>query len=424
MATISYGNRLTYYLYIMKRLGRLFFAVVIAIASFPQLTVGYNDHRGHNVDSLEAVVARWTQQDIDAASDSALTGLLLDYEELMQGYLQTNGVKSEYYARKLLGLGQKKGWQNSVKDAAKIIGQHFWAKDQYDSAAFYYNIALAALDKMDAGATSPTNPDGYSQKELDDGYSSMYGTLGNLYNMMGELDKAFDYYDRAGEIFDRYGWNESNAVLHYNMGETWLEEMEYGKARECYEKALEYGRAAGDSLWIASPLKGLGALYLAEGRIRKGLQCLEEADRYFSLHEDQEFRARLETLDIMGKLLRAQRRHLILAVCSLALMAVLVAAALFLGRKLSRSRKDKKEVGDVLEETISEIRVPQGAPQLSQREMEILSLMSEGYTGPQIADKIYLSPETIKWYRKKLLVKFDAANTPELISKAKNARIL
>ena len=109
--------------------------------------MGYNDHRGHNVDSLEAAVARWTQQDIDTASDSALSRLLLDYEELMQGYLQTNGVKSEYYARKLLGLGQKKGWQNSVKAAAKIIGQHFWAKDQYDSAAFYYNIALAALDK-------------------------------------------------------------------------------------------------------------------------------------------------------------------------------------------------------------------------------------------------------------------------------------
>ena len=252
----------------------------------------------------------------------------------------------------------------------------------------------------------------------------MYGTLGNLYNMMGDLDKAFEYYDRAGEIFDCYGWNESNAVLHYNMGETWLEEKEYGKARECYEKALDYGRAAGDSLWIASPLKGLGALYLAEGRIRKGLQCLEEADKYFSLHEDQEFRARLETLDIMGKLLREQRRHLILVILSLALIAVLAASAFLLGRKLRRSRKDNQEVGDVLEETIGEIKVPQGTPELSEREMEILRLMSEGFTGPQIADKVYLSPETIKWYRKKLLVKFDAANTPELISKAKNAKIL
>lgn len=398
--------------------------VSFAVTIFSQQMMGYNDHRGHNVDSLEAAVARWTQQDIDTASDSALSRLLLDYEELMQGYLQTNGVKSEYYARKLLGLGQKKGWQNSVKAAAKIIGQHFWAKDQYDSAAFYYNIALAALDKMAAGATSPTNPEGYDQKQLDDGYSSMYGTLGNLYNMMGDLDKAFEYYDRAGEIFDCYGWNESNAVLHYNMGETWLEEKEYGKARECYEKALDYGRAAGDSLWIASPLKGLGALYLAEGRIRKGLQCLEEADKYFSLHEDQEFRARLETLDIMGKLLREQRRHLILVILSLALIAVLAASAFLLGRKLRRSRKDNQEVGDVLEETIGEIKVPQGTPELSEREMEILRLMSEGFTGPQIADKVYLSPETIKWYRKKLLVKFDAANTPELISKAKNAKIL
>lgn len=424
MPPIWYGNSVICYLYNMKRFGRLILTVSFAVTIFSQQMMGYNDHRGHNVDSLEAAVARWTQQDIDTASDSALSRLLLDYEELMQGYLQTNGVKSEYYARKLLGLGQKKGWQNSVKAAAKIIGQHFWAKDQYDSAAFYYNIALAALDKMAAGATSPTNPEGYDQKQLDDGYSSMYGTLGNLYNMMGDLDKAFEYYDRAGEIFDCYGWNESNAVLHYNMGETWLEEKEYGKARECYEKALDYGRAAGDSLWIASPLKGLGALYLAEGRIRKGLQCLEEADKYFSLHEDQEFRARLETLDIMGKLLREQRRHLILVILSLALIAVLAASAFLLGRKLRRSRKDNQEVGDVLEETIGEIKVPQGTPELSEREMEILRLMSEGFTGPQIADKVYLSPETIKWYRKKLLVKFDAANTPELISKAKNAKIL
>ena len=103
---------------------------------------------------------------------------------------------------------------------------------------------------------------------------------------------------------------------------------------------------------------------------------------------------------------------------------MLAASAFLLGRKLRRSRKDNKEVGDVLEETIGEINVPQGTPELSEREMEILRLMSEGFTGPQIADKIYLSPETIKWYRKKLLVKFDAANTPELISKAKNARIL
>lgn len=45
-------------------------------------------------------------------------------------------------------------------------------------------------------------------------------------------------------------------------------------------------------------------------------------------------------------------------------------------------------------------------------------------TVPQIAEKIFLSPETVKWYRKKLLVKFDAANIAEAISKAKDSGIL
>lgn len=408
----------------MKRLTLLTIAMVLATLAAIPAEAAYTDHRGRNVDSLEAVVARWTAADIAAAPDSALSKLTGAYLGLMNGYLQTNGVKSEYYARKAMELAGRKGWFFPVRDAAKVIGQHFWAKEQYDSAAVYYGIALDALGRIKVGDKPSGYQNGITQEDIDDGYSSLYGALGNLYNMMGDLDKAFEYYGKAGEIFDRYGWNESNAVLHYNLGETWLEEKEYGKARECYEKALEYGRIAGDSLWIATPLKGLGALYLAEGRIRKGLQCLEEADKYFSLHEDQEFRARLETLDIMGKLLREQRRHLILVILSLALIAVLAASAFLLGRKLRRSRKDNQEVGDVLEETIGEIKVPQGTPELSEREMEILRLMSEGFTGPQIADKIFLSPETIKWYRKKLLAKFDAANTPELIAKAKNARIL
>ena len=38
----------------------------------------------------------------------------------------------------------------------------------------------------------------------------------------------------------------------------------------------------------------------------------------------------------------------------------------------------------------------------------------------QIAEGLGLSPETVKWYRKKLLVKFDVANTAELTSTAKD----
>ena len=126
----------------------------------------------------------------------------------------------------------------------------------------------------------------------------------------------------------------------------------------------------------------------------------------------------------MDNVLRDQRRQLWWTVGILALALLLMAGFFLLAGKLRRSRKDNKEVSEVLEETLGEMPSSQGSPDLSERELEILRLMAAGLTGPQIADRVCLSPETIKWYRKKLLVKFDAANTPELISKAKDSKLL
>ena len=63
-------------------------------------------------------------------------------------------------------------------------------------------------------------------------------------------------------------------------------------------------------------------------------------------------------------------------------------------------------------------------PELSAREKEILDLLTKGYTTPQIAEGLGLSAETIKWYRKKLLVKLDVSNTAELIATAKEMKLI
>ncbi len=55
-----------------------------------------------------------------------------------------------------------------------------------------------------------------------------------------------------------------------------------------------------------------------------------------------------------------------------------------------------------------------------ERDRQILSLIAEGKTNPQIAAALFLSPETIKWYRKKLLAKFDVPTSAALVSKAKD----
>lgn len=52
---------------------------------------------------------------------------------------------------------------------------------------------------------------------------------------------------------------------------------------------------------------------------------------------------------------------------------------------------------------------------LSQREREMLKLVAEGFTNAEIADRIFLSHETIKSYRKNLLLKLNAKNTAALV---------
>ncbi len=61
---------------------------------------------------------------------------------------------------------------------------------------------------------------------------------------------------------------------------------------------------------------------------------------------------------------------------------------------------------------------------LTQREKELLRLVMEGYTNTEIADKIFLSPETIKGYRKNLLLKLGAKNTAVLVKMAIEQKLI
>ena len=394
--------------------------VLLALTALP--ANAYIDHRGHNLDSLERVVAPWTPDAVDAASPDELVALNRAYRDLMLGYEPINGEKSVFYARKAIAISRRQGWTNATGDAARHIGQHFYAQELYDSALVYFRESLECVEKMAAGATPPDSSEAYSELTVDDTRSALYGAIGNLYNVMGDIPTAMDYYRKAGAIFDKYGWNESNSVLYYNIGETWVGEKDYKLALPAYEKSLDYARTAGDSLLVANALKGLGGLYMDTGRTWKALRCLEEADRYYSLHEDQEFRFRMENLDFMSQVLQAQKRAMTWWIVVLSALVVLLIVLFIILWRLRRIRREQAEAAEVMDETLEELRaVPSDqAVELKERERQVLSLLAGGKTNPQIAEALFLSPETIKWYRKKLLVKFDAPTSAALVSKAKD----
>ena len=56
---------------------------------------------------------------------------------------------------------------------------------------------------------------------------------------------------------------------------------------------------------------------------------------------------------------------------------------------------------------------------LTLREIEVLECICSGLRGKEIAEKLFISPETVKTHRKNLLSKLDASNVIELLMKAR-----
>jgi DNA-binding NarL/FixJ family response regulator len=63
-------------------------------------------------------------------------------------------------------------------------------------------------------------------------------------------------------------------------------------------------------------------------------------------------------------------------------------------------------------------------PPLTRRETEVLKLITDGLTNPEIADRLFISVQTVDSHRKNLLKKFKAKNRAELTKIAFNNGLL
>lgn len=68
-----------------------------------------------------------------------------------------------------------------------------------------------------------------------------------------------------------------------------------------------------------------------------------------------------------------------------------------------------------LQNQVHEIKKAAPPVALSKREIEVLSLMADGYTNNEIADKLFTSRRTIETHRKNLIEKTGSKNTASLI---------
>lgn len=254
-------------------------AIILLLALLPEvLHAEYSDHRNRKVDSLEYVLKTQKLEGED---------LMKVYSGLMNGYLQTDGQKSAHYARLGIELADKNHFYRSLHESWRILGLQAYGACLYDSAQHCFDHALEATELMKKDKR-------YTENDIDDTLSSLYGTLGNLYNIQGKLHLALDYYQKALPIFQKHGWKESECILFYNVGELYLELANYKAAESNYMNALKAGQQTGDSLMVSGPYSGLAMTALNAGEYKKALEYAQNSIVYYQNHADEELESLLD----------------------------------------------------------------------------------------------------------------------------------
>lgn len=242
---------------------------VVCLAGYGQ----YSDHRNRNVDSLEMV--------LNGSNPPQGQELMKAYNNLMWGYLNTDGAKSRQYALKAIDLSYEENMLNARADALRVLGLIAYGNDDYDVAIEYYNRALEVSDSM-------KNDSRYSESDIDDNLSVIYGSIANVYNMQDKVHLAIHYYQKALPIFEKYGWLESTAILYYNIGELYNSMGNSDEARSNYLMAVDAAQKSGDSLLVAMSHKGLVAIYNDAGDMAKAEEAANVSYEYYRNHIEEE----------------------------------------------------------------------------------------------------------------------------------------
>lgn len=264
-----------------------YFALIVSMLSMPAcLFAEYADHRNRHVDSLEQVLKT---QKLDGED------LMKVYSGLMNGYLQTDAGKSSHYAKLGIELAEKNNLHDGLCESWRTLGLQAYGACLYDSAQHCFDHALQATEQMKGDKR-------YTESDIDDNLSALYGTLGNLYNIQGKLHLALDYYQKALPIFQKHGWKESECILYYNVGELYLELSNYDAAEDNYSKALEVGQQTGDSLMVSGPYSGLAMTALNAGEYEKALEYAQNSIVYYQDHADEELENLLDSYVLFSRI--------------------------------------------------------------------------------------------------------------------------
>jgi ATP/maltotriose-dependent transcriptional regulator MalT len=325
-----------------------------------------------------------------------------------------------------LKLYRDLGDERGAASALQVLGSIARERGGYEQAETYHRESLAIWQRLG--------------EERDAARSLNY--LGFVAWLRGEHDRATKLCNETLEIFRRLGDAEGTVWALINLGSAALYRGAERRARELLEESLELSRRTGFREGVGWSLNQLGVICYRRGDSARASEMLRESlIAHWDLGDRWRMASVLEALAEVacsqGHLERAARlfgaaealREAIGAPvppcerperdrCVAAANAGMSEEAFSAARALGRAAK--------LQETVSYAReVPRERPKptaapgvLSARELEVLRLVAEGLTNPQVAERLYLSPRTVGQHLRSVYRKLEVPSRAAAVRRA------
>ncbi len=341
--------------------------------------------------------------------------------------------EARYYCHKAVdlipGIKDHKVVANIYNETAYL----FELSDNLDSAVYYYN---SLVDISIAN--------GYMKGE-----SVGYSNLASVFEKQNRLKEALEFklkgFEIDKEINDNYGLMTSLRGL----SSLYLIAGDYDKALEAINKAYEIC----DTSWLPdlSGIKiGYYKIYKAKGQFREALEYYEA---YNSLHDRinqaesrkqvTELLTRFETgmkeqqIKILeqANLLKENRIHvqlLIIGVMILLGLSIISTGWLWIRSKNQKLKQINAELQNFIirqEQLNGREKQDSFSPEpaeiykkwgLTDRESEILYYLGNGCSNTTIAEKLFISENTVKFHIKNIYLKLDVKNRIQALIRCKN----
>jgi len=303
---------------------------------------------------------------------------------------------------------------------------------QTDSALLYYSMADEIFKSTNSLYQSAT----------------VSANIGHIYLDKNNFEKAKSNFDFAFRIFDSLNIDQGRANINRSFGQYYFAKGDDKLAIASLNKSLEINEKLGNKKEILEIKKILSKIYIANGNYASATRTMQEIthlnDSLLNIEKQmviadmetkyqvKEKNKTIEVLRLEDQLHQKQisvRNYLIALL--IVVFILIVSVFYFIQNKNKLKQKhlrlelqnyllrigklqteidEKGDCSKFSDERLKEF-------ELSEREAEVLKFIAHGYKNSEIAEKLFVSQNTIKTHIKNIYLKLDVKNRVEALKR-------